>query len=102
MSPFLQTWLQLKRWPNSRKVDVFCGLYSVVIQAHTPPHTTFLTWQSWEVMLVSDIKWHDGAEKEKITCCGDTTHRLCRTTKHIFWLGKNRFIVLGFAVNLNR
>jgi len=81
MSPFLQTWLQLKRWPNSRKVDVFCSLYSVVIQAITPHHLTFITC----------IAWHDGAEKEKITCCGDTTHRLCRTSKHIFWLGKNKF-----------
>jgi len=87
-------------WLNSRQNCVFSSLYIIVKQVFTPPHPhlTFITWQSWEVMLVSDIALHDGAEKEKITRYGDTTHRLCRTTKHIFWLGKNNFIVLGFAV----
>ncbi len=85
-------------WLNSRQSSVLYYLYNVVKQALNPPRLLFIEWPAWEVLLVSYIAWHDGVEKQRATSYGNTEHRFCRTTKHIFWLGKNNFIVLGFAV----
>jgi hypothetical protein len=91
MSPFLQSWIQINKRFNSRKVDVFCTLHSIVIQAFTPPpHVTFIAYHTEEVLHVQPV-CQKSAGQTNTNSYGNTVHRPCRTSKYIFWLGKNKF-----------
>jgi hypothetical protein len=74
-------------------------LYIIVKQALTHPPYIFKTArQRWEVILVSNADGFWFPHEQQNICYSDQEQLPYYTTKHIFWLGKNNFIVLGFAV----
>gem|GEM_PF-5934668 len=46
MSPFLQLLIQKIERSNTRRVDIFYSLYSIVIQVFTPPHITIIAYHA--------------------------------------------------------
>jgi len=90
MSPFLQSWIQKTKKPKTWKVDIFYSLYSIVIQVFIPPHITIIAYHAGEVMHIQPA-CQINACQNKTNRYGNTGHRPCRTSKYIFWLGKNKF-----------